>query len=370
MVIGVIGIRGIPSRYSGFETCAEETTTKWTQKGHNVIVYTRNKNIHNNYKGVQLKYVPFINTRSLATFTHTLVSALYIIWNRVDVVHIYNLANIFAVFILKSFKIPTVLLIDGIEWKRTKWNWIGKTYYKLSERLLKYIDTYVAVDSIYVLNYYKKFVKKKLEYISYGSAIYSSSLPFKFEKFKSNDYILSVGRFVPEKNIHTLIKAFIKSKIDKHLVIVGDDPNEIDYKDKLIRLSENNKKIHFLGYVFGEDVISLYQNAYLFVQPSILEGTSPSLLTAMGTNNCVIVKNIPENRETIGEAGLSFDTEKDLAEIFNTISESTIDEYRRKALKRVIKNYSWDNVSQKYISIFELCIKEKSGNSKDSKYSV
>jgi len=359
MRIGVIGIRGIPSRYGGFETCAEETTTRWTQKGHKVIVYTRNKNILKQYKAVQLKYVPFINTRSLGTFTHTILSALNIIKNRVDVVHVYNLANIFAIFILKLFKIPTVLLVDGIEWKRTKWNWIGKSYYKLCEIFLKYINTYVIFDSMRVLNFYKEFVKEKLDYISYGSSIYPSSFPFKFERFNSNDYILFVGRLVPEKNIHTLIKAFIKSKINKHLVIVGDDPYEIDYKKKLIGLAKNNKRIHFLGYVYGEDVISLYQNAYLFVQPSTLEGTSPSLLTAMGTNNCVIVKNIPENRETIGKAGLFFNTEKDLTEIFNNISVSSIEEYSKKALNHVIRNYSWDNVSKKYMSIFELCIKDK-----------
>jgi glycosyltransferase involved in cell wall biosynthesis len=165
-----------------------------------------------------------------------------------------------------------------------------------------------------------------------------------------NEYILFVGRLVPEKGVHHLISAFERVKTDKNLVIVGDNIHDREYVTSLKNTKDS--RIRFLGFVYGESYQQLNSHAYIYVQPSELEGTSPALLGAMGFGNCVVVSDIPENLETIGNAGIAFrkNDPKDLADKLQMLIDnpSEVGKYKRLAIERVQKHYSWEVVTDQY----------------------
>jgi glycosyltransferase involved in cell wall biosynthesis len=178
---------------------------------------------------------------------------------------------------------------------------------------------------------------------------------------EEDGYVLFVGRLVAEKGVHHLIRAFNQSGIQSELqlIIVGGDPYGRAYELSLRKMAKKNVK--FLGYVYGADMENLFKGAYLYATASELEGTSPALLSAMGFGNCVLVSDIPENLETIGDAGVTFknrDCEDLRDKMLNLISNSdVVREYRKRAVERIARFYSWDSVAERmerlYLSLTE-----------------
>ncbi|RMF93255.1 MAG: glycosyltransferase [Candidatus Schekmanbacteria bacterium] len=359
--IYITGINGIPARHGGFETCVDNVAIRHAEKGLDVVVYCRRRNIKlkdKYYKGVRLVKLPSLGHKSLETLSHTFLSVIHMFFRRKDIVHIYGVGNAIFILFLKLIGTKVVVSADSFDWERDKWGKFAKWFLFNSAKLATKISDAIIVDSKSVQKYYREKFNVETVYIPYGADIGRKADKKVLEKYglKENDYILFVGRLIPEKGVHNLIEAFVKLKTSKKLAIIGGDWFTTDYI-KLLKEKAKNSNVSFLGFVYGDECRAIYSGAYLYVQPSLVDGTSPALLTAMGTGNCVLVNSIPENLETIGNAGLSYE-KNDVDSLRNKLSElleneELVKEYRRKSLERIRKVYSWDRVADSIIEVYK-----------------
>jgi glycosyltransferase involved in cell wall biosynthesis len=351
--IAIIGTRGIPARYGGFETCVDEVSRRLVELGHDVWVYCRKGNYaygERDYKGVQLVVLPTLKMKSLDTITHSGLSILHLMRSRWDVVHIYGVGNAIYLVLLKLLGLRTVISVDGLEWNRKKWGWFARFWFKFSEFVVRRFADRVVADSNVIKQYYRDTHGVDTEYIPYGAYIdaLNGNEPLREPVLASRGYVLFVGRLIPEKGVHFLIEAFRDVVTDKKLVIVGDDPYHREYVESL--KASGDGRVVFMGYVYGQRYTDLCKHAYVYVQPSELEGTSPALLAAMGYGCCALVNGIDENKETIGAAGLVYakNDVKDLARKLQHLIDNpaVVDDYRQRALERVKSHYNWDTIAQ------------------------
>lgn len=359
MRLAILGTRGIPANYGGFETFAEKLSTRLVARGHEVTVYCRSHYISRDkteHQGVQLKVLPTIRHKYLDTIAHTFLSALNAAPKRFDAVLICNAANSPFIPILTWTGTPVAVNVDGLERKRKKWNWLGRLYYHLGERASVWFATRVITDARVIQDYYQTQYGTATTMIAYGAEVERRYDSKTIEQFgiKPQGYILYVSRLEPENNAAMVIEAFRKVQTDLNLVIVGDAPYAQDYKAHLKKLAEGDSRIIFTGFVFGEGYKALQQNAYAYVHATEVGGTHPALIEAMGYGNCVLTYATSENLEVIGEAGLSFIDTNDLTAKLQTVvsDENLVEEFRNKAQIRIREQYSWDNITDKYEQLF------------------
>ncbi|WP_111308751.1 DUF1972 domain-containing protein [Confluentibacter sediminis] len=368
MKIAVIGIRGLPASYSGFETCAEHTTKQWVKNKHEVVVYCRShiyeSKIPKTTEGVYLKYLPSLPIKSLETLSHTFLSVLHLcfIEKNIKIIHLYNCGNGIFIPILKLFGKKTFISVDGLEWKRKKWGFIAKSMYKFGAKVAVKFSNELIVDNKVVQDFYSYKFNKETSLIAYGAKIIEKSKMTSeevFNKFelKSKEYFLFVGRFVKEKGVLNLIKSYLELNTHYPLVIIGDDVENNEYRDYIFSTYNAHPKIKLLGYRFGDEYEAILSNALMYVSASELEGTSPSLLAAMGAKTCTLVNGIEENLTTLGGSGSVFEKNdyNDLVKKWQYYIDNPtiIDKMALKGYKYVLENYSWSKISKDYISLFE-----------------
>ncbi len=353
MKIAILGTRGIPANYGGFETFAEQLGTRLAARGHDVTVYGRKHYLtitEKFYRGVELITLPTIQHKYFDTVIHTFLSVLHAATRKYDIILICNAANSIFSFIPRLFGTPTLVNVDGLERKRKKWNWIGRSYYLLSEWLSTFLPTAIVTDAQVIQDYYATRYKKESEMIAYGAEVARRADPEKLEKFGllPNRYILYVSRLEPENNAHLVIEAYQKVKTEMPLVIVGGAPYAEEYIANL--KSTRDQRVKFPGFVFGEDYRALQQNAFCYVHATEVGGTHPALIEAMGAGNCALTLNTPENREVINGAGIVYDSVADLTGKLQNIIENPqmIGEYRRRAMARVLELYNWEQITDQY----------------------
>jgi len=353
MKIAILGTRGIPANYGGFETFAEQLGTRLAARGHDITVYGRKHYSTTDeltYNGVNLVILPTIRHKYFDTVIHTFLSVIHAATRRYDVILICNAANSIFAFIPRLFGTPTLVNVDGLERKRKKWNWIGQTYYLISEWLSTFLPTAIVTDAQVIQDYYATRYKKESEMIAYGAEVARRAAPEKLLRFglKPNQYVLYVSRLEPENNAHLVIEAYQNIKTDLPLVIVGGAPYAKEYIAEL--KSTKDPRVKFLGFVFGEDYRALQQNAYCYVHATEVGGTHPALIEAMGAGNCALTLNTPENLEVIGDAGIIYKSAGDLTGFLqHVINDPTIiGEYRRRAMTRVIQFYNWEQITDQY----------------------
>jgi glycosyltransferase involved in cell wall biosynthesis len=353
MKIAILGTRGIPANYGGFETFAEQLGTRLAARGHEVTVYGRkhySTNQARTYNGVKLVILPTIRHKYFDTVVHTFLSVLHAAPKKYDIILICNAANSIFAFVPRLFGTPTLVNVDGLERKRKKWNWIGRTYYLVSEWLSTFLPTAIVTDAQVIQDYYATRYKKESEMIAYGAEVARRAAPEKLIAFglKPNEYVLYVSRLEPENNAHLVIEAYKRVKTDLPLVIVGGAPYAEEYIAHL--KSTTDRRVRFLGFVFGEDYRALQQNAYCYVHATEVGGTHPALIEAMGAGNCALTLKTPENLEVIGDAGIIYDSVNDLTRQLQRVinDPSMIGEYRRRAMTRVIQYYNWEQITDQY----------------------
>jgi glycosyltransferase involved in cell wall biosynthesis len=353
MKIAILGTRGIPANYGGFETFAEQLGTRLAARGHEIAVYGRkhySTTADPTYKGVNLVILPTIRHKYFDTVIHTLLSVLHATPRRYDALLICNAANSAFSFIPRLFGTSTLVNVDGLERKRKKWNWIGRQYYLISEWLSTFLPTAIVTDARVIQDYYATRYKKKSEMIAYGAEVARRADPEKLLKYglQPNRYALYVSRLEPENNAHLVLEAYSRVKTDMPMVIVGGAPYADEYIARL--KSVNDPRVKFLGFVFGEDYRALQQNAYCYVHATEVGGTHPALIEAMGAGNCALTLATPENVEVIGDAGISYKSAEELGVYLQRVIDdpAIISEYRHRAMKRVNENYNWEQITDRY----------------------
>ena len=357
MKLAIIGTRGIPANYGGFETFAEELATRLAARGHDVTVYGRSNNIrypYRIYKGVKLTILPTIATKHLDTVVHTLLSVVHAIPRRFDCILMCNAANSIFAGISRLTGTPVALNVDGIERLRKKWGPAARAVYRISERLATIVPNAVVSDAAVIRDYYLKQYRAPSVLIAYGAQCERTETRAILDQLdvESRGYFLYVSRLEPENNAHTVIEAFEKVQTDKPLLIVGDAPYAQKYIEQL--KSTRDPRIRFPGAIYGAGYRELQSHAYAYIQATEVGGTHPALIESMGAGNCVIAKDTPENHEVLGDAGLFFRDAEDLAcQLRLTLSDAElVGRLRKTAHARAKAHYSWDAVTDAYENLF------------------
>lgn len=361
--IAVIGIRGLPANYGGLETCAEEICGRWAAEGHDVLVYCRKRRYPDrpeSLNGVSLRYIGSVPGKSLDTISHTFFCILDLMFRRRDYkrVHLYNTGNAIFTPLLRLMGRHVVLSGDGIEWRRQKWGRLAKTVHKTGEKFAVKFADHIVVDNEEVGAYYREAHGVETDLIPYGAnAIVSKPevAPALLKKYSLSEgrYFIFVGRIVPEKGVHDLIAAFKELDTDMSLVIIGDDDSGTQYRDDVF--AKASKKIKFLGFIYNEDYEQLLLSSYMYLSASRLEGTSPSLLAAMGAGICCLVNGIPENVATIKGAFPTYaandldDLKRRWQRLIDNPEEAAA--YAKLGKQCVRENYSWDAVAEDYLTL-------------------
>jgi glycosyltransferase involved in cell wall biosynthesis len=360
MRLAILGTRGIPANYGGFETFAEKLSTRLVARGHDVTVYCRSHHVDpekKEHEGVKLKVLPTIKHKYLDTIVHTFLSAINAVPKRFDAVLICNAANSPFIPILTWTGTPLAVNVDGLERKRKKWNWLGRLYYRIGEKTSIWFATEVVTDAKVIKDYYLSEYGATSTMIAYGAEVERRYDPKEIERFgvEPERYILYVSRLEPENNAAMVIESFKGVKTDLKLVIVGDAPYADEYKKHLTTLAADNPRIIFTGFVFGEAYKAFQQNAYAYVHATEVGGTHPALIEAMGYGNCVLTLATPENMEVVGDAALAYIDAEDLLEKLRSIvtDEERVKEFRKKAQERIRAEYSWDSITDRYEELFK-----------------
>ena len=359
MRIAILGTRGIPASYGGFETFAEHLATRLVARGHQVTVYCRAHYVSPRqleYHGVRLEVLPTIRHKYFDTVVHTFLSAIHAVSGRYDAALICNCANAPFSPILRLTGTPVAINVDGLEHKRKKWGWLGQRYYRLAEYLSTLLPTEMVTDARVIQDYYLARHNTSSTMIAYGSEIERRPDRAAVRKWRvePNRYVLYVSRLEPENNAHLVIEAFKKVRTAYRLLIVGDAPYAEQYISSLKARARGDKRIIFTGFVFGQDYRALQQNAYCYIHATEVGGTHPALLEAMGYGNCVLTLATPENIEVVGDAGVPYIDEFDLAEKLQRVLRdgSLVQAFRNRAQQRVQSHYDWDTVVDQYEQLF------------------
>jgi glycosyltransferase involved in cell wall biosynthesis len=355
MRIALLGTRGIPANYGGFETFAEELSTRLALIGHSVAVYCRERPPESPWRGVDLRYLPTIRHKYFDTLAHTCLSTLHLLFHRCDVALYCNAANAIFTIVPRLAGMPVALNVDGIERKRKKWNWLAKAWYALSERLATFLPTAVVTDAQAIAGYYHQRYRKTTHFIPYGADVgkIETHRALRELGLEPGRYFLYVSRMEPENHALEVRQAFEQVRTDMKLALIGDAPYAADY----IRQVRNTQdpRIVIPGAIYGRGYQELGSHCFAYVHGTTVGGTHPALIEAMGRGALVLYRDTPENREVAEGTGIPFG-EHDLAQkIENALAmkEGERDELRRRAVDRVLQRYSWDAVTAEYDRLFQ-----------------
>ncbi|MEL7060286.1 MAG: DUF1972 domain-containing protein [Acidobacteriota bacterium] len=357
--VGLLGSRGIPARYGGYETLMEELATRLAERGHLVTVYCRahyTRRGESPYRGVRLRVLPTLRTKHLDTPVHTFLSCLAALGARHDATLMVNAANAMFVPILRLGGMPTALHVDGIERRRAKWGRFGRAVYAVSERLAVRVASELISDAEAIREHYRKRYGAASRLILYGV----DPRPPRDRRvlaelgLRAGGYFLYVSRFEPENNPHRVVEAYRDVGGDLPLVMVGTAP----YADRFIAdlRRRADRRILFPGAIYGEGYRELQEGALAYIQATEVGGTHPALVEAMGYGNCLLVNDVVENREAAGDAALYFEAARPatLTSAMERVRSEPdlVAHLSDVARKRAIERYSWDAVTDRYEALF------------------
>ena len=374
MKIAFLGSRGIPARYSGFETFYEQLSVRLVERGYDVTVFNRYPFIPSKdptYKGVRIISLRTVAHKSFDTIVHTLLSVLSLPFLRPDLVYFCGVGN--AIFCLpcRWLDIPTIINVDGEDWARKKWSGFASRWLLWSEVWASRFADIVIADARVIQKRYKELYHRDTLFVPYGANIPTQTPPSDILTrlgLEPDEYLLFVSRLVPENRAELLIEAFKGIPTDKKLVIVGDAPYSEEYKKSLREADDD--RIVFAGYVFADDYAAISRQASLFCLPSGIDGTRPVLLDQMGFGNCIVVRNSPANLEVAGDAAATFDGNNEVESLRATISHLLTHSEERVRLgqaakERVARLYDWEVITTQYEEMFKgLLAKQVMGGEK------
>lgn len=355
--IAIIGSRGYPFVYSGFETLVKELSERLVKSDYEVTVYCHRKLFNEKPKkvnGINLVYTPSVNSKVFSQLYNSFFSFVHVCFSKSDVILVVNSANGPFGLLTKFFRKKTCINVDGLEWDRPKWKGLGSIYFRFASKLATLFFDEIITDSFEMNKVYKNTFGKKSTVISYGSTMNINKKSKVLEKFslQKKEYYLIVGRLIPDNNSKQIIERFLKSSSNKSIVIVGDVPYNDNYASNIKLLS--SKKVVFTGYINNQiDLTNLYNNCYGYIHGHEFGGTNPSMINALDLNCQILALDTVFNREMLeNKSSVFFDK--------NSISEK-IDEFENKYEELVKKNinykllkkYNWNFISKQYLDVFK-----------------
>lgn len=359
MNIAILGTRGIPARYGGFETLAEQLANRLAERGHLVTVYCRRPFTRPDdvlRPGVRRVILPTVSRKHFDTIFSTFLSVFHAGFSKADVVLLCNVGNSPLAWIPRLFGKPTVLHVDGLDRKRKKWKWFARQYLLFCEFISAYTPSRLLTDAAAIRDYYLQRYGRNSAMIAYGAEVPQlPQVPWHEHDFDipQRRYILYVCRLEPENNPELVLQAYARLKTDWPLVVVGDNRYTPGYVDHLKALAASN--VRFVGAIYGPRYWELQNNAGLFVSAFEVGGIHPSLVEAMAAGNTLLYLDTKENREAVGDSGVAFHAQAgELASAMQRLLDAPQlrEELAGKALARATELYSWERIVDQYEQLF------------------
>lgn len=374
MKIGILGTRGIPANYGGFETFAEECSARLAARGHSVTVYGRSHYVPRGlrrHRDVDLVVLPTLRLKYTDTVIHTFLSVVHALFRRFDVILICNAANSIFAWLPRVLGTPAAVNVDGIERLRRKWNLFGKTYYKLSEHFSVWFPSAIVADARVIQRYYKDKYGAGSVFIPYGAVTEKPRGRATLDKLGlvPGDYFLYVSRLEPENNAHLVVRAFENVQTSRRLAVIGDAPYAAGYIRELKQTRD--KRVLFPGAIYGTGYWELLANAFCYIHATEVGGAHPALIEAMGQGNLIVANGTPENSEVLGDAGILYrkNDAEDMARCLQDIVDfpEKHEALRQAARSRARAHYSWDEVVSQYERLFASLIKKQKSEARSQK---
>lgn len=371
MRIALVGTRGVPARYGGFETAVEEVGRRLVQSGHEVVVYcrrgprgprgARSAELPTRYLGMELVHLPAVRHKVLETLSHTALSVAHLAHEhrsgrRVDAAVVFNSANAPVIPVLRRLGIPVATHVDGLEWKRAKWTGLGRRYYRMAESLaVRWSDALIS-DAHGIEEYYREEFRAESEYIAYGAPQLGATGGDRVAEvgLTRHGYHLVVARFEPENHVRMAVEGYASSGAGLPLVVVGSAPYGAAYTARIeAAATAAGNQVRLVGPVWDQDLLDqLYANCLTYVHGHSVGGTNPSLLRAMGAGAACLAYDVGFNREVLGSAGRWFTTPAQLARRLRD-AEADVDATVRRGqdAAREARRYDWDGVAEAYAKL-------------------
>lgn len=366
--IAIIGSRGYPYVYGGYETFVKELSERLIAKNVEVHVYNQ-KNLFaqrpTKLNGIHLHYIPTLPQKSLNQLIYCFLSLFHAAFSSADVIFVLNLAAGPMGWIPKLTGKKTMINTDGLEWLRPKWKGLGAKYFYFGAWSATKLYDQLICDAVAMQKVYKELFDAQTKVIAYGAPPYKKSEESHISKLGlgAGEYYLIVGRLVPDNNADLIVQGFLKSNSAKKLVIVGDVPYRDSYAQEIKKFA--SEKVIFLGYVKDADVLmSLYQHCYVYLHGHQFGGTNPAMLKAMSNQCAILALDTPFNREMLneGEFGMFFDLDSALlAAEMNLIEtqEEKVKSFRERVKNGLTAKYNWDAIADQYKAEFISLIQKR-----------
>jgi len=363
MKIAILGCRGYPYVYSGYETFVKEVCERLAKYEDVEITVYCHKNLFETYprevNSIKLVYIPTVKSKSLSQLIHSFQSFIHVCFTKNDIVMAVNSANGPFGWIPHLVGKKTAINVDGLEWLRPKWKGLGSKYFYWSSKLSTKTFDRIINDSDAMRDYYLEEFKTDSTVIAYGANIRYSKDSSLIEKWgvKQGDYFLIVGRLIPDNNADLIVKEFVASSTSKKLVVVGDVPYKDEYADRI--KSVKDSRLVFTGYVTDqEELAELYHNCYAYFHGHEFGGTNPTMLKALAYGCAILALDTVFTREMLldGKHGLFFSKETgNLANTLDGLSQedSILSSFKDTSRERISTNYTWEKITEQYYSFFK-----------------
>lgn len=367
MRVAMLGTRGVPAQYGGFETAVEEVGQRLVRHGHDVVVYCRNPGQElTEHLGMRLVNLPAVRMRTAETLSHTGLSVGHALRHpRPDLAFVFNAANAPFLPVLHRAGIPVVVHVDGLEWKRAKWGPRAAAYYHWAEaRGARWADGVIA-DSRGIVAHMSAAHGIDARYIPYGAPIiHPDGARLAELGLQSRAYHLVVARLEPENHVREIVAGYVSSGCQWPLVVVGDAPYADGYRADVRAAAGSDPRVRFEGSIWDSALLdTLYAHAASYLHGHSVGGTNPSLLRALGAGAPVVAYDVVFNREVAGDAGTWFTGP---AEVARACEQAEADPAAAAARGRagqadVAVRYRWDDVADSYEALAEEVVSRRPG---------
>ncbi len=361
MKIFVIGARGFPNVQGGIESHCEELYPRLVKQGYEITALTIAQYTEvNSWEGISFIRVPSASSKNLQKPIYNLLSALYCIFRRPDIIHVHGLNAGLFIWLFKLFRLKVVATYHSMDYLYPKWNPLVKAMLRFSEKQFLSADYIITVSKPYLDHFNKRGRTRAIKYLPNGITLVNSQQKEEnstiLDKWglRENSYILTVGRITPEKDIVTLIKAFNQANLSGiKLVIIGSAEFQKQYFEILKQLA--NDKVIFTGQINKSDLSIFYSNCRLFVLASLYEGLPNALLEAMSFNCNILASNI-DSHIAVGLEQDDYFKAQDANDLANKIRKKVLMNNKKDYSRFLMMNYNWDNIAEEVSKIYETLI--------------
>ena len=362
MRIAIVGTRGVPARYGGFETCVEEVGARLVVRGHEVVVYCRGLSDDRlaEHRGMRLVHLPAIRMRSTETLSHSALSVAHLVRHGADAVLLFNAANAPLLPVLRARGLRVATHVDGLEWQRAKWAGAGRQYYRRAESMaVRWSDLLIA-DAQGISDYYEREFGAPTTLITYGAPVLGQETGRLSELgLTAGGYHLVVARMEPENHVDVVVEGYVRSAARLPLVLVGSAPYAGEYTARVHTLADN--RVRLLGSLWDQALLDqLYTGALSYLHGHSVGGTNPSLLRALGAGTATDAFDVSFNREVLGDTGRYWRTADDVRALVEATEQSPEGALARGGRTQArAAAYDWDDVATGYE---DLCARLAAGD--------